>query len=89
MKKWKKVIGLVSGMMLLLSSIAFADFSGEEAQQAVQNKYPDAMIMSVEETDGDNGLVWEVVFHSEKIAPSTMVFNADTGEIVSQDIHYR
>ena len=76
-------------MLLFVSSVAFAEFSGEAAQQAVIDKYPDAMIMSVEEADGAQGPVWEVMFHSQEIAPSTIVFSADTGAILSEDVHYR
>ena len=90
--KIRKKISLLVAALSMLSNIAFAEFSADDAQTAVERMYESAndniMIMSVEEYEGDTGLVWEIVFHSRKYAPSTVCFDADTGEVLSRDIQY-
>lgn len=86
-KLTKKILVVLMGAMMV-TSLAFA-ISADDAQNIVSQNYPDAMIMDINEGTVDGVAVYQVFFHSQKVAPSTVTINADTGEIISQDVTYR
>ena len=83
----KKIIILFCSMMMC-TSVAFA-FDGMDAQDRVLKMYPDAMIMDVQYVNVNDETGILVMFHSQKIAISKIIFSEETGEILEQDVNYR
>lgn len=82
----KSIIALIGAMMITTAAFAI---SADDAQNIVSQNYPDAMIMDVSEDTVDGVTVYKVFFHSQKVAPSDVTINADTGEIISRNVSYR
>ena len=73
----------------MFANVAFAEFSIDDAQDAVLRMYDGAMITSVGEADYSDGTAWAISFHSMKISDGIVYFDTDTGAVVGKEVHYR
>lgn len=79
-------VSLLAIPLLLVSGIAFASISRDEAVNIVKAEYPNAQILDVD-YDVDHGIeIYEVEFRTDTITKGEIEINIATGEIISREI---